>query len=72
MVLQQQMPIQVWGWADPAEAVTVTLGSNTVAAKFGTQGNDKTRWTAVLPAMTASKTPAVLTVKGSNGRFFSF
>ncbi|MFY9256919.1 MAG: sialate O-acetylesterase [Fuerstiella sp.] len=66
MVLQQQMPIQVWGWADPAEAVTVTLGSNTVAAKFGTQGNDKTRWTAVLPAMTASKTPAVLTVKGSN------
>jgi sialate O-acetylesterase len=26
MVLQQKLPIQVWGWADAGEEVTVSIG----------------------------------------------
>ena len=31
MVLQQDLPIAVWGWADAGEAVTVTLAGKTVS-----------------------------------------
>ena len=29
MVLQRDVALPVWGWADPGEAVTVTLGGQT-------------------------------------------
>ena len=32
MVLQREMPVPVWGWADPAEQVTVTLGEQSKTA----------------------------------------
>ncbi|MDA1230071.1 MAG: 9-O-acetylesterase [Planctomycetota bacterium] len=62
MVLQQQMTIRIWGWADAGESVAVTLGSNTVTAK----PDDTGRWQVELPEMTASKQPVKLTVKGKN------
>jgi sialate O-acetylesterase len=62
MVLQQQMPIKVRGWADPGEAVTVSLGGNTVETTAADDGT----WTAHLPAMNAGKESHTLTVKGRN------
>ena len=30
MVLQKDIPLPIWGWADPGEEVTVTLGDSSV------------------------------------------
>jgi len=62
MVLQRQMPLKIWGWADPGEQVRVTLGDATEVATAGDSG----RWSVSLPAMNASSTPLQLTVEGSN------
>ena len=62
MVLQQGMPVPVWGTADANEEVTVTLGGQT--AKATADGSGK--WVAKLAPLTASSQPAQLTVKGKN------
>jgi len=61
MVLQQDKPLVVWGWAQPNEAVTVRISSGSAAAR----ANDKGEWKAVLPAMKAGG-PYVMTVSGAN------
>ena len=33
MVLQQDIPIQIWGWAEPGESVTVQLKNNEARTK---------------------------------------
>ncbi len=38
MVLQREIPIQVWGWADPGESVTVQLKNSKATAKANKQG----------------------------------
>jgi sialate O-acetylesterase len=38
MVLQREMPIPVWGWADSAEQVTVTLGDQSKTATADSAG----------------------------------
>ncbi|TWT39288.1 sialate O-acetylesterase [Blastopirellula retiformator] len=58
MVLQQQMPLPVWGWADPGQQVTVTLGEAAATAKADDKGN----WKVELPAMEAGGGPMKLTV----------
>ena len=68
MVLQQQKPIRIWGWADAGEVVEVSFGGKTVSAvseKGGSPG-ESLRWTAELPAMTANNTAQSLFVKGRN------
>jgi len=62
MVLQQQMPIKVWGWADAGETVTVSIGDESQTTTAGKDG----KWRVELPAREASKQPVVLTVKGNN------
>jgi sialate O-acetylesterase len=62
MVLQQQMPIKVWGWADAGETVTVSIGDQSATAK----ADDDGKWKVELPPRGASKTPIALTVKGNN------
>jgi len=62
MVLQQQQPLRIWGWADVGETVTVNLGNNQAAAK----ADDKGRWQVELPPLLASKVPTAITVKGAN------
>lgn len=62
MVLQQQMKVKVWGWANPDENVEVSLGGSTASTTGGPDG----RWKVELPAMSASKEAHTLTVKGSN------
>jgi sialate O-acetylesterase len=60
MVLQRGREIPVWGWAEPGEAITVSMGGNTrqTVAGAGKQ------WTVRLPAMTAGG-PFLLTIRGN-------
>ncbi len=62
MVLQQEKPITLWGWANAGEAVSVTLGENTQQTKATNKGE----WRVTLPAMKATDKPLTLTVKGNN------
>src|SRR5262249_33860883 len=59
MVLQRDMDISVWGWADPEEHITVTLGENTQGTVTTADGH----WNVSLPAMHAGG-PFTLTVRG--------
>jgi sialate O-acetylesterase len=61
MVIQQEMPVVIWGWAQPNETVTVTLASATAQA----QANERGEWKAILPAMKAGG-PFTLKVTGSS------
>jgi sialate O-acetylesterase len=61
MVVQQDKPVVVWGWAEPKESVTVLLGT----AKQQVQANERGEWKAVLPSMKAGG-PYTMTVSGSN------
>ena len=61
MVVQRDVPVPVWGWAEPGEAVTVTLGESEVAATADADG----RWTVTLPAMDPGG-PHKITVSGKN------
>ncbi|HEX3989423.1 MAG TPA: sialate O-acetylesterase [Verrucomicrobiae bacterium] len=61
MVLQQEKPIVVWGWAQPNETVTVTIDRATSQA----QANDRGEWKTTLPAMKAAG-PFTLKVTGSS------
>jgi sialate O-acetylesterase len=60
MVLQQDKPLVVWGWADPNEKLAITLSTGSLQA----QANERGEWKAVLPAMKAGG-PYTLTVSGS-------
>ncbi len=61
MVLQQDRPIAIWGWADPDEAVAVTLGSNRKSAVADKDG----RWQIRLPAQRAGG-PIEVILEGHN------
>ena len=62
MVLQQELPIAVWGWADKGEKITVTLAGKSAEAKADAAG----KWRVDIPAMKADGKAHTLTVKGSN------
>jgi sialate O-acetylesterase len=62
MVLQRDLPVPVWGWADAGEDVTVTLGDQTKKAKAGQDG----RWQVKLDALQANAEGRTLRVAGSN------
>jgi sialate O-acetylesterase len=61
MVLQQGMPAPIWGWADPGEKVTVTLGTCTATAT----ACDRGKWMVKLDAMEAGG-PHQVIVQGNN------
>lgn len=61
MVLQQEKPITIWGWAAPGETVKVQLGDAAQSA----QVNERGEWKVTLPAMKAAG-PLKLTVSGSS------
>jgi len=61
-VLQRDRPLPVWGWAEPGEEVTVSLGAEKAAAAAGRDG----RWMVRLAAQPASKEPITLTAAGKN------
>lgn len=61
MVLQQELPVPVWGWADPGEEVTVQFRDQrvTTVAQNG-------RWSVKLAPMKASLSGDVFVVRGKN------
>ena len=61
MVLQAEAKTNVWGWADPAEKVTVTFADKTAQATAGADG----KWSVRLADLKAGTT-GELTVAGSN------
>ena len=61
MVLQRDVQLPIWGWADKGEAVKVTFRGKQYSAKPDATG----KWTVTLPA-TAAGGPYDLTVQGKN------
>ncbi|HEY3914381.1 MAG TPA: sialate O-acetylesterase [Verrucomicrobiae bacterium] len=61
MVLQRDMPITIWGWAQPNETLSVTLGSITAEVS----ANERGEWKIIFPAMKAGG-PFTLKVAGSS------
>lgn len=62
MVLQRDKPISIWGWAEPGESLTVTLGQNEAT---GNAAQDRS-WKVVLPALDATAEPVKLTIAGKS------
>ena len=62
MVLQQDLPVPVWGTADPGEPVNVTVGDHTAKAAAGTDG----KWEVKLKPLAASAQAVTMTVAGKN------
>jgi sialate O-acetylesterase len=61
MVLQQNHPIRIWGWADSGEKVSISFNQqkkNTVADKSG-------KWSFTLDAVTAGG-PYIMEIQGKN------
>ena len=62
MVVQRDMPLTIWGWADAGESVTVSFGEKTASAKADDKGN----WKVSLPKSEANAKGQTMTVKGNN------
>ena len=61
MVLQCDQKLPVWGWGDPGERATISIGAN----EASTVANDRGEWRVDLPPLPAGG-PHVLTATGSN------
>jgi sialate O-acetylesterase len=62
MVLQQEMPIAIWGWAAAGEDVTVEFNGRKASIRAGDDG----AWRVALPTMKADGQPHTLAVRGKN------
>ncbi len=62
MVLQKDIPLPIWGWADAGEEVSVTLGESSAKATADGAG----KWKVTLPAIKTAGGPHEMTVKGKN------
>ena len=62
MVLQRELPVPVWGSANPGESVRVSFDGQSVSAKADTSG----QWMVNLAPLQASKTGREMIIKGSN------
>ncbi len=67
MVLQRDLPLTFWGWADEGEMVTVEFqGQKASVTAFRQLPNPSSRWQVKLGPFKASATPASLVVQGKN------
>lgn len=62
MVIQADTNVPIWGWANPNETVTITIGKQKQTATSGTNG----KWMVKLEAMQPSAIPVEMTVMGKN------
>jgi len=62
MVLQRDMAVPVWGWAEAGEEVTVSFADQTKRAKAGNDG----KWIVKLDSLKANSEGATLTISGKN------
>jgi sialate O-acetylesterase len=71
MVLQRDIPLPVWGWAEPGDTITVEFAPSTWQTGQGGQrkmavaGKDG-RWTAVLDPLKLSSEPMTMTVSSQS------
>ncbi len=73
MVLQRDMPVPIWGWADANEEIIITLidqNANSEIETSTTQADEKGNWRAELKARPAGG-PFTLKVVGNNSVFFT-
>ena len=63
MVLQRDMKVPVWGWADANAKVTVQFGNKKVSTRAGKDGT----WKVELPALSVNKASKELKVTTSTG-----
>jgi sialate O-acetylesterase len=61
MVLQRDVPVNIWGWAEPGEKVTVTMNGQKGSAKATKSGE----WKVQLKPLAAGG-PYEMTIKGKN------
>ncbi|MVM29010.1 sialate O-acetylesterase [Spirosoma sp. HMF4905] len=61
MVLQRDVPVNLWGWAKAGESVSITLNGQSGTTTTGEDG----KWALKLPAMKAGG-PYQMQIKGSN------
>jgi sialate O-acetylesterase len=61
-VLQRGMPVPIWGWAEPSEKITVTIGQQSKAV---TASSPSGKWMVKLDALDVGG-PYTLTVAGKN------
>jgi sialate O-acetylesterase len=59
MVLQRDVPLKIWGWADPGEKVKVDFAGKTYQAKTDKKGN----WKMELPEISAGG-PYIMRING--------
>ena len=62
MVLQQGVPLKIWGWADPGEQVTVTFGKLSGSATADAKGD----WLVKLGKADVNAEPTDMTIVGKN------
>jgi sialate O-acetylesterase len=63
MVLQRDKPLNVWGWSQPSDTVTVAFGKASSSASADKNG----RWVVQLPVLKASTTAAEMSISSSGG-----
>ncbi len=63
MVLQRGQPAPIWGWAGPAEKVTVAIAGKTATAQAERDG----RWHVRLPALEPQDQALEMVVRDSSG-----
>lgn len=61
MVVQRNVPVTLWGWADAHEKVTVTFAGSRISSKADSQG----KWKIVFPSMPAGG-PFSMEIRGKN------
>jgi len=62
MVLQRDKPINIWGWANPGEKVTVSFAGQEVT----TQAREDRSWQVTLNPIPANSTPQTMTIRGAD------
>jgi sialate O-acetylesterase len=62
MVLQRDMPLPIWGWADPGERVVILIDDHKAAATADKEGN----WKVTLPALKADGKSHAMSITGKN------
>ena len=67
MVLQQQLPVPVWGWAAPGAAVTVSFAGQSKSTHAGADG----RWLVKLGKLKSSFEPQTLMVEAGDTKTFT-
>jgi hypothetical protein len=62
MVLQRDLPVPIWGWAEAGEQVTISFAGQSKTTLAGEDGN----WMVTLDKLSANSEPASLSIKASN------